>query len=140
MKKISAIALAVAGLASFETQAATVAAANASAGTQISIGCTVPSGANGSTVYSADTTTYNAAGAGYGAPVDTVILPAGVTVGGSCNTALNSINQSQAGAASNGHWVQVGEHNATVATGASLVNITVPGTGYSLQSYTFVAQ
>lgn len=134
-KKVTALALAVAGLAT-QDAFATVTAGAVSAGSVLQIGCTAP-GPTGSTVYSIDANQVNILGS-----QDTIALPSGVSAGANCSYALGQINAvgSLTGTAT-GKWVGVNTvTNGTLATGAAPVNVTIPGSGYSLQQYTFVAE
>ena len=138
-KKISAIALVAAGFVA-QNAHATIAGSVVSIGSQIAMGCSVPTGTNGSTVYSLDINQLNAAYTSAGlSGVDVVALPSGVSIGATCNfavSALNSVNNLSTVA---GKWVAAGS-TSSASVGASPVNVTVPGSGYSLQAYTFVAQ
>jgi len=136
-KQVTALALAAASFGA-QDAFATVAAFSVVQGTQIQIGCTAPS-ATGATVYSIDANAINALGS-----QDVIALPSGVTTGANCSYALNQIAAvtSLAGGAATGRWVASGVVPNTNANpiGASAVNVTIPGSGYSLVTYTFVAQ
>ena len=133
-KNVTAIALAVAGLAS-QNAFATVSIQAVSAGSSIQIGCTAPS-ATGATVYSIDAQQVNGLGA-----QDSIALPSGVSAGASCTFALNQLAAvvSVTGPAT-GKWVNAGATAGTSGIGFSPLNVTIPGSGYSLQQYTLVAQ
>ena len=136
-KNVTALALVAAGFAA-QNAYATVSALAVSQGSQIQIGCTAPS-ATGATVYSIDATQINALGS-----ADTIAMPSGVSAGASCSFALNTLAAvtSVAGSSTAGRWVGVGLGvvGATAAVGANPVNVTIPGSGYSLIAYTLVAQ
>jgi hypothetical protein len=133
-KKVTALALAVAGFAT-QDAFATVTYSAVSVGSVLQIGCTAP-GATGATVYSIDANAINTLAA-----QDTIQLPSGVSAGASCSYALGQIAQFASLTGTNtGRWVAAGLTVTGSATGAAPVNITIPGSGYSLQQYTFVAQ
>lgn len=135
MKKhvyVSALALA-SGLAA-QDASATVAMASVTQGTIVSIGCTAPS-STGATVYSIDASAQNSSSA-----ADSIALPSGVTAGGSCSQALNQMYSLRTlTPTGSGYWSSASTTSTTNA-GVSPVNITIPGSGYSLQQFTFVAQ
>jgi len=136
-KNVTALALAVASLGAQEAFA-TVAQYAVTAVATVQIGCTAPSAA-GATVYSVDAYSNNALGQS-----DTIVLPTGVSAGANCSYALNQLSAatSVAGSATAGRWVSAGAalSTGTAPFGSSPVNITIPGSGYSLVTYTFVAQ
>jgi len=134
-KKVTALALAVAGFAT-QDAFATVTAGAVSAGSVLQIGCTAPS-STGATVYSIDANQINILGS-----QDTIALPSGVSTGASCSYALGQINGvASLTSTATGRWVGVSTvTNGTLSTGAAPVNVTIPGSGYSLQQYTFVAE
>lgn len=134
-KNFTAIALAVAGMTA-QDAFATIATTAIAAGSQLQIGCTAPS-AGGATVYSIDNSANNT-----GVGVDFMALPTGVAAGASCAYAINQLIAAQSlTSTTTGRWVGVGATSgATGTTGISPVNVTIPGSGYSLQAYTFVAQ
>lgn len=134
-KNVTALALAVAGMAA-QDAFATISSSAVVAGSQVQIGCTAP-GATGATVYSIDNSAWNA---GLGTPAsDVIALPSGVSAGASCSFVVNQFATYTA--AGSGRWVAVGGATGTAAPlGQTAVNVTIPGSGYSLQTYTFVAQ
>ncbi len=142
-KSLSMLAIAAAGLVVEQNANAVIAPSSVAVATQISVGCTVPTGANGSTVYSIDAQAFNGVLTAAGVSgLDTISLPSGVSVGATCDYAINQlIAATGITSVVSGKWVNAGATaGATVATGATPTNITIPGTGYSLQQYTFVAQ
>jgi len=132
-KNFTAIALAVAGMTA-QDAFATIAATSIVAGSQIQIGCTAPS-ATGATVYSIDNSANSSSNG-----VDFMALPTGVTAGASCAYAINQLIAAQSlTSTTTGRWVGA-TATGTATVGATPVNVTIPGSGYSLQAYTFVAQ
>ena len=132
-KNVTALALAFAGMTA-QDAFATISASSIALGSQIQIGCNAPS-ATGATVYSIDNTASNA-----GVVADTVALPSGVSAGASCSYAINQLAAATGIATTGGKWVGVGQGSVSVTSGVSPVNVTIPGSGYSLQAFTFVAQ
>ena len=131
-KKFTALAIAAAGLAAQESHASVTLSA-AAIGSVIEIGCTAP-GTGGATVYSID------AGAYSGSTIDTITMPAGVSVGASCGYAINLLtSQTTVSGSTAGAIVPAGQ-NLTLKIGPSPVNLTIPSSGYSLQQYTFITQ
>ena len=131
-KNVTALAIAVAGLTVGSANAA-VPQISVAAGAQIQIGCTAPS-AGGSVVYSID--------AGYinSTLPDTITMPTGVSAGVSCGQALNVLlGQVSVAGSSVGRRTNVNNGTTTPSLGAGS-NVVVPGTGYSLVTYTLVAQ
>lgn len=107
-------ALAFAGVSSVHATVAPV------AGNTVLVGCTAPS-QTGATVYSIDSAIQNGSG------VDSLTLPTSVVTGAACGVALNALN------------------SVTCATGKTwvanpLVNVTISGSGYSLQQFQFTCQ
>lgn len=134
-KNISAIALAVAGIAT-QDAFATVSNSVIALGSQIQIGCTAPS-AIGGVVYSIDASALNT----YTQVSDAIALPSGVSTSASCSYALNQIQaQTSVGGSAAGRWLAAGSIAGSPTAGASPVNLTIPGSGYSLQAFTFIAQ
>jgi len=134
-KNFTALAIAVAGMTA-QDAFATISATALTTGTQVQIGCTAPA-ANGATVYSLDTSALNTS---LNPTVnDAIALPSGVSVGAACSQALSAMGLASIGASSTGRWVAPGV-TTTSGSGVSPVNITIPGSGYSLQAYTFVVQ
>ena len=140
-KSLSMLALAAAGLVVEQNANAVLAPSSVAAATQISIGCTVPTGANGSTIYSIDAQAINSVLTAAGqSGLDTISLPSGVSLGATCDYAINQLVAATGiTSAVTGKWVNAGNSGVS-STGATPVNITIPGTGYSLQQYTFIAQ
>ena len=135
-KNFTALAIAVAGMTA-QDAFATISASAVLQGTQVQIGCTAPS-ATGATVYSIDANALNTA---LNPTVsDTIALPSGVSAGASCTLAISAMTNASIG--NGGKWVApaVSATLSTTTAGVSPVNITIPGSGYSLQAYTFVAQ
>lgn len=86
----------------------------------IFVGCTAPA-TTGALVYSVDNSITNGSG------IDTLTIPSAVVTGASCTVALNALN------------------GVTCATGKTwvanpLVNVTISGSGYSLQQFQFTCQ
>ena len=131
-KNVTALALALAGMTA-QDAFATVSTSAVVYGSQIQIGCTAPS-PTGATVYSIDNAAINSAN-----QADVIALPSGVSAGASCSYAINQFNAQTGVGASTGKWVGAQNSNST-NTGVSPVNVTIPGSGYSLQAFTFVAQ
>jgi hypothetical protein len=131
-KNVTALALAIAGMTA-QDAFATISNSAIAVGAQIQIGCTAPS-ATGATVYSIDNTAQNA-----GVVSDTMALPSGVSAGASCSYAINQFAAQTGVTSTVGRWVAAGASGST-ANGSTAVNVTIPGSGYSLQTYTFVAQ
>lgn len=90
------------------------------AGNTVLIGCAAPS-PTGAIVYSVDNAITNGSG------VDSLTIPAAVVPGASCTVALNALS------------------GVTCATGKTwesdpVVNVTISGSGYSLQQFQFLCQ
>ena len=133
-KNFTALAIAVAGMTAQDAFA--VSASAITNGTQVQIGCTAPS-ALGATVYSIDASAIDPAT--NPTVANAVALPSSVTAGASCTAAISAMVQASIG--TGGKWVAPGSVAVTTTTvGVSPLNITIPGSGYSLQAYTFVAQ
>jgi len=133
-KKLTALAALAVSVAAQNAQA-TLTTAQVSAGMALQIGCTAPA-AGGATVYSIDANVVDSTGAS-----NTLPLPTGVAAGSSCTYAINQLLQTTTlTSTSTGRWFNSGNTGGTVGTGATPVNITIPGSGYSLQTYTLVAQ
>lgn len=134
-KNFTALAIAVAGMTA-QDAFATIAATALTTGTQLQIGCTAPA-STGATVYSIDASALNT---DLNPTVNDVIaLPAGVSAGAPCSQALSALGLATIAAGGTGRWVAPGV-TVTTGSGVSPVNITIPGSGYSLQAYTFVVQ
>lgn len=115
--KVMKIVLAVVAFVGFSVAHATVSPA---ANNTILVGCTAPS-PTGATVYSVDSAILN------GSVTDELTLPTGVVAGNACGVALNALN------------------GVTCATGKTwvtspMVNVTISGSGYSLQQFQFICQ
>ena len=130
-KNVTALALALAGMTAQDAFAA-ISATAIPAGSQVQIGCTAPS-ATGATIYSIDNSASNS-----GLVSDSIALPSGVSAGASCSYAINQFATTTV--TGGGRWVAAGGNTSSVVGGQTAVNVTIPGSGYSLQAYTFVAQ
>jgi len=134
-KKLTALA-ALAVTVAAQNAHATILGSGVTAGMTLQIGCTAPA-AGGATVYSVDANVVDSTGAS-----NTLPLPTGVAAGNNCTYALNQLLQvTSLTSTATGRWVNAGNLNTTtIGAGATPVNITIPGSGYSLQAYTLVAQ
>ena len=111
------IVMAVVAFVGFSVAHATVSPAG---GNTVLVGCAASS-PTGAIVYSIDSAILN------GSAPDSLTLPSGVSTGNACGVALNALS------------------GVTCATGKTwvaspMVNVTISGTGYSLQQFQFICQ
>ena len=96
------------------------ASVSAAVGNEVHVGCTAP-GPSGAVVYSLDNSVI-ASGV-----LNTITLPDGVAAGASCTAAINALNATAC--ASSHTWVV-----------SAPFNVTISGSGYSLQQFVFTCQ
>ena len=117
MNFIKSFFAAIALFGCFSVAHATVSPA---AGNTVLVGCAASS-PTGAIVYSVDNAILNGSG------TDSLTLPTGVAAGNACGVSLNALS------------------GVTCATGKTwvaspMVNVTISGTGYSLQQFQFTCQ
>lgn len=96
------------------------ASVTAAVGNEVHVGCTAP-GPSGAFVYSLDNTVI-ASGV-----LNTITLPDGVATGASCTAAINALNGTTC----------VSSHTWSAS---APINVTISGSGYSLQQFVFTCQ
>ena len=118
MNFIKSFIAAIALFGSFGLAHATVSPAG---GNIVTVGCTADS-PSGATVYSVNSAILN------GSATDELTLPTGVAAGNACGVSLNAL--SAVTCATGKTWVLVNEPT----------NVTISGSGYSLQQFVFRCQ